>query len=156
MLYEYNHWANAQTLTAVSPLNPGQFAQNLSSSFPSVRDTLVHILGAEWIWLERWRGVSPPALLNAQDFPTLEIIKARWSEVERERNDFINQLTDESLSRRIAYLNTKGQRWEYALGQMLQHVVNHSTYHRGQITTMLRQLGQKPASTDFLLHLDEK
>lgn len=153
-LYEYNRWANAQTLAAVSSLGEEQFVQNLSSSFPSVRDTLVHILGAEWIWLERWRGVSPPALLNAQEFPALAAVRARWSKVEQEQGDFINQLTDESLSRRIAYLNTKGQRWEYALGQMLQHVVNHSTYHRGQIATMLRQLGQTPASTDFLMFLD--
>ena len=155
-LYAYNRWANAQMLTAVAALNAEQFVQNLSGSFPSVRDTLVHIFGVDWLWLERWRGVSPPALPKASDFPALESVKARWAKIEREREDFINQLTDESLARRIAYVNLKGERWEYALGQMLQHVVNHSSYHRGQITTMLRQLGQAPASTDYLLYFDNQ
>src|SRR5262245_56781950 len=94
ILYEYNRWANAKTRTAASQLTTEQFVQNLSSSFPSVRDTLVHILAAEWIWLERWRGVSPPALLRAQEFPTLDVVVARWSDMEREQSEFIHQLTD--------------------------------------------------------------
>ncbi len=154
VLYEYNRWANAQTLAAVSALTAEQFTRNLSSSFPSVRDTLVHILSAEWIWLKRWLGISPPAMLPAKDFPAPEAVCKRWAEIEREQTDFIDSLTEEMLVRRISYLNTKGERWEYALGQMLQHVVNHSTYHRGQIATMLRQLGQVPAPTDFLMFFD--
>ena len=153
-LYEYNRWANARMLASVAALTAEQFTRNLSNSFASVRDTLVHILGAEWIWLERWRGVSPPALLPAADFPELESIKARWAEVERERSTFLDQLNEEALARRMAYLNLKRERWEYTLAHMLQHVVNHSTYHRGQIATMLRQLGHAPASTDLLLYMD--
>jgi uncharacterized damage-inducible protein DinB len=154
VLYNYNRWANAQMLAAVVPLTAEQFTRNLASSFASVRDTLVHMLSAEWIWLERWRGVSPPAMLQAQDFPTLEIVKMRWAEVEREQKEFLEQLAGETLGRQVGYLNTKGERWEYTLGQMLQHVVNHSTYHRGQIATMLRQLGHAPAPSDFLLFFD--
>lgn len=154
-LYEYNRWANARVLAAVSPLSVEEFTRPLASSFASVRDTLVHMLSAEWIWLQRWRGVSPSAMLPAQDFPALPAVQARWAEVAREQKDFIDQLTDEGLARRVAYINTKGERWEYALAHMLQHVANHSTYHRGQVATMLRQLGHTPAASDFLLFFDE-
>ena len=153
-LYEYHRWANGEMLASVASVTAEQFTRDLSSSFASVRDTLVHMLSAEWIWLERWRGTSPPAMLKAQEFPALAAVKARWAVVERDQSAFIDPLTDEALARRIAYLNTKGERWEYPLGHMLQHVVNHSTYHRGQIATMLRQLGHVPTSTDLLLFLD--
>ncbi|PYQ50925.1 MAG: damage-inducible protein DinB, partial [Acidobacteria bacterium] len=68
----------------------------------------------------------------------------------------LERLTDDMLGRRIAYQNLANQTWEYSLGQMMQHLMNHSTYHRGQIVTMLRQLGAKGVSTDYLLYFDEQ
>jgi len=153
-LYSYNRWANGQVLRAVEGLTPQQFTQDTRSSYPSVRDTLAHILGAEWIWLERWHGRSPRALLSAGAFPTVGALRERWAEVEAGQQAFLAALTEDALRRRIAYINTKGERWEYAQWQMLAHVVNHSTYHRGQVTTMLRQLGAPPVATDFLLFSD--
>lgn len=153
-LYEYNRWANAKVLDAVSKLTPEQFARDLQSSHRSVRDTLAHILAAEWIWLERWNGVSPNALLDPADFPTVESVRKRLSEVENGCAEFIDGLTDESLGEAITYTNTKGEQWTYPLGQMLQHVVNHSTYHRGQVATMLRQLGAEVNPVDLLVFMD--
>ena len=154
ILYDYNRWANARTLDAASALTAEQFTRDMSSSHASVRDTLAHILAAEMIWLKRWNGMSPRALLGAADFPHLPALRAGWAEVEREQSDFIARLTDESLARVIAYTNTKGEEWKYPLWQMLQHVVNHSSYHRGQVAAMLRQLGAEPAPTDFLVFFD--
>jgi uncharacterized damage-inducible protein DinB len=153
-LYEYNRWANSQTLESASKLTPEQFVKDLSSSHRSVRDTLTHILAAEWIWLMRWNGVSPKALLDPSDFPDLFSLRARWAEVEREQLTLINGLTGESLESVMTYVNTKGEEWKYPLWQMLQHVVNHSTYHRGQVATMLRQLGAEPVPTDLLVFFD--
>ena len=76
-LYRYNQWANAAVLKTVATLSAEQFDQKLGGSFPSVRETLVHIMGAEWIWLKRWKGVSPPALLSAAEFPNLDSIKTK-------------------------------------------------------------------------------
>ncbi len=95
-------------------------------------------------------------MLNPADYLSLDALRAKWAEIEREQTDFINGVTDASLETVIAYVNTKGETWRYSLGQMLQHVVNHSCYHRGQVTTRLRQLGAKPAATDFLLFFDTK
>jgi len=156
ILYDYNRWANARVHDAVAKLTAEQYTRDLSNSFHSVRDTLTHILAAEWIWLKRWHGESPKALLDPADFPNLAALRARRTEVEREQTAFVNNLTDVLLNAPISYLNLKGETWTYPLWQMMQHLVNHSTYHRGQVTTMLRQLGAAPAATDFLLFFDEK
>jgi len=154
LLYQYNRWANAQMFDAVSRLTAAQFTKDLGGSHPSVQETLAHILAAEWIWLKRWQGTSPPALLDPADFPSLDALRVRWAEVERDQADFVGGVNDESLKRVIAYVNTKGETWRYPLRQMMQHVVNHSSYHRGQVATMLRQLGAEPAPTDLLLYFD--
>jgi uncharacterized damage-inducible protein DinB len=154
-LFEYNRWANARVLSSTRSLTAEEFRKDLGNSFPSVRDTLAHILGAEWIWLMRWKGSSPPALLGAELFPTLRDLEKRWAAVEREQRDFVARASPSDLSRVISYVNTRGETWSYPLGIMMQHVVNHSSYHRGQTTTMLRQLGRIPAATDLLLFFDE-
>ena len=155
-LYEYNRWANARILDAVSKLTPEQFTRDLQSSHRSVRDTFAHIVAAEWIWLERWKGTSPNALLKPGDFPTVESLGTRWAEVGTDYASFINGLADESLDTVISYRNTRGEEWAYPLGQMLQHVLNHSSYHRGQVTTLLRQLGADVLPVDLLVFMDVK
>lgn len=153
-LYKYNRWANRQTLESSAKLTTDQFTKDLRCSYRSVRDTLAHLLGAEWIWLMRWNGESPKALLNPLDFPDFASLSARWAEVEQDQTAFVNGVTDESLESPVTYLNTRGEPWTYPLWQMLQHVVNHSSYHRGQVATMLRQLGAVPAPTDLLVFFD--
>jgi uncharacterized damage-inducible protein DinB len=153
-LYDFNRWANGRVLEAAEKLSPEQFTKDLKNSFSSVRDTLVHIMAAEWIWLERWRGNSPKTLLDVSEFPTVSTIRTRWSEIEREQREFISGVTEESLKRVVAYINLKGDPYKYPLWQLLQHLVNHSTYHRGQVTTMLRQLGAQAVATDFLVYYD--
>ena len=151
---EYNKWANARMLDAASQLTSEQFLADLRSSHPSVRDTLAHTLAAEWIWLERWKGTSPASLLTPTDFPTVESLKTRWSQVENEYTEFIGGLAKDSLGRVIAYTNTRGEQFEYPLASMIQHLMNHSTYHRGQVTTMLRQLGAEVMPVDLLIFMD--
>jgi len=155
-LYDYNHWAGRRTLTVASRLASDDFLRSMGNSFSSVRDTLAHILGAEWIWLERWQGRSPKALLDPAAFPTAQSLKSRWETVERDQLQFIEALTPQRLSEELPYINQKGQRYSYPLWQQLIHVVNHSSYHRGQVTTLLRQLGAEAVSTDFLVYFDEK
>ncbi len=155
-LYEFNRWANGRVLEAVSALSAEDFGRDLRSSHRSVKETLVHILSGEWIWLMRWQGVSPKAMWAPAEFATLAALRSRWTEFEREQTQFVSSVTDESLRQEIGYENTRGQRFTYPLWQMMQHIVNHSTYHRGQVVTMLRQLGAVPPATDFLVFYDVK
>ena len=155
-LYDYNRWANHRILEAASKLTAEQFTKDLQSSHRSVRDTLAHILAAEWIWLERWKGTSPRSLLNPTDFGTIDSLESRWAQVERDYLEYINGLSEQLLTAVISYRNTRGEEWAYPLGQMLQHVMNHSNYHRGQVTTLLRQQGAEVMPLDLLVFMDVK
>lgn len=152
--YRYNRWANERTFDTVAALPEEPFRRDLGSSFPSVQRTLVHILAAEWIWLRRWKGTSPADM--PADWQTLDLngIRAEWSRVDEERNGWLRSLSTADLDRTIAYSNIEGEPFERPLWQMLRHVVNHSTYHRGQITTLLRQLGTPATTTDFIYFFD--
>ncbi len=157
-LYDFNAWANQRAFDACATLTPEQFTQTIVSSFPSVRDTLAHIVGGEWIWLLLWlnRPRSTEMFQNySSKFTDLASIRTGWDEVERERRDFLGGLSAADLDRVIEYQSLMvNRRFAYPLRHMLQHVVNHSTYHRGQLTTLLRQLGVKPCATDYLRYFD--
>jgi uncharacterized damage-inducible protein DinB len=155
-LYDYNSWANHRTLDACAPLSEEQFTRDLHSSFRSVRDTLTHIMLVEWLWLERWQGRSPDKYPPATDFPTLESVRHRWTEVERNLLDYVASLKPEDLDRVISHKTMAGVPQSAPLWQMLQHLVNHGTYHRGQVATMLRQLDAKAISTDLILFYRER
>jgi uncharacterized damage-inducible protein DinB len=149
-LYEYNAWANRRVLDACEALSAEQFAFDLKNSFPSIRDTLAHLCGAEWIWYERWHGRHPKAFPPVTDYPDVAALRRRWTEVERDVLDYVASLSSEELQHVLHFKTMAGVEMSQPLWQCLQHVANHSTYHRGQITTMLRQLGVKPVSTDMI------
>ncbi len=150
LLYDYNSWANHRSLDACAPLTGEQFTRDLASSFRSLRDTLVHIFAAEWIWLERWHNRLPGTPPVAADFPDLEAVRRRSAEIDRGLIDYVASLTQEDLQRILNYKTMAGVPQSQPVWQMLQHLANHSTYHRGQVATMLRQLGVKPISTDLI------
>lgn len=155
-LYDYNSWANHRTLDACASVSEEQFTRDLHSSFRSVRDTLTHIMLVEWLWLERWQGRSPEKYPPATEFPTLESVRRRWAEVERNLLEYVALLTQQDLDRIISHKTLAGVPQAAPLWQMLQHLVNHGTYHRGQVATMLRQLDAKAISTDLILFYRER
>lgn len=155
-LYQYNRWANARSLEASAAVSAEDFTKEVGGSFASLRGTLAHMYGADWIWLERWKGISPRQLPFSLEFPDVASIRSRWEAVENERQEFLDALDLGRLAEVISYVNLQGQTFAYPLRRMLQHVVNHGTYHRGQITTLLRQLGATPLATDLLLYDDGK
>ncbi|MGH9774134.1 MAG: DinB family protein [Candidatus Acidiferrales bacterium] len=150
-LYDYNAWANQRALEACAPLSGDQFMKDLGSSFRSVRDTLAHIYGAEWLWLERWQGRMPMALPVPADFPDFPSVAARIEETDEKLMEFAAAQSAADLARAFEVRTTAGGIYRQPLWQMMQHLTNHSTYHRGQVTTLLRQLGGKPVQTDLIL-----
>ena len=156
-LFAYDRWANRRLLDAVSRLTPEQFTRDLGSSYPSVQATLAHLLAANWVWLERWQGRSPGGLPDAGwAVGTFEAMLDKWAEVEAGQRTFVESLTDEALEAGLSYRNTKGEPFEQPLWQTLRHAVNHASYHRGQVVTMLRQLGTEAVSTDLVLFYREE
>lgn len=149
-LYDFNGWANDRTLNSCAALSAEQFTRDLGSSFKSVRDTLAHISGAEWIWLERWHGRTPSGLPSAADFPDFETVRRQFAEIDRNLVDYAASLNADDLQRVVSVKTSSGTVFASPLWQMLQHLANHGSYHRGQVATMLRQLGFKPTGTDLI------
>lgn len=151
-LIEYHYWARDRMLDAVTALSPEQYARTLGGSFGSVRDTLNHVYGAEVLWLERWRGTSPTGFPSALPQSVADL-RLAWETQEAALRRFVQDLTESDLLRVIAYRNLAGVPGESALWEMLAHVVNHATYHRGQVTTLLRLLeAAPPQGTDLIAY----
>ena len=151
-LYAFNRWATERILDAVSHLSEEQFLRDMRNSFPSIRDTLVHIMSAEWLWLSRLQGSSPAGMPEAWKSMGLQEIARQWEDVDRPLRGLVNRLEETDLDQPISYRNTAGHDFVSTRGQMLRHVVNHSSYHRGQIVTMLRQLGGSAPTTDLIAY----
>jgi uncharacterized damage-inducible protein DinB len=155
-LFAYDAWANRRSLEACATLTPEQFTRDLGSSFPSVRDTLAHIVGAQFVWLERFHGRVPPGLLPPADFPDLASLTARSNQIQQGLTDYVNTLSEADLTGKFDYQDLKGRTHSNVRWHTLQHLANHGTYHRGQVATLLRQLGAKPASTDLIAFYRER
>jgi len=151
-LFAFNSWARGRMLDAVGALPEAAYRKDLGNSFGSVHGTVVHILGAEELWLKRWQGESPTSLVSPDAFASFAEVRRRWDQVEGEHQRFLGTLTEEAVLRVIRHRDTRGNAYATPLWQMMQHVVNHSTYHRGQVTTLLRQLGAKPVATDLITY----
>ena len=163
LLFEYDRWANRQVFRAVSALSAEQFTRDLGGSLRSVRNTLVHIIGGEWGWITYWKEASPSSafltdlwtrhdtLFNPIAFPDVAAVQQKWAEVEKEQVDFVNGVTKESLEKRLLVRTT-----QISLAHLMQHLANHSTYHRGQLAMMLRLLEAEPLATDFHVFLVER
>ncbi len=146
-LYAYNDWANERMLNVLAGLNDEQFTRSIVSSYPSIRETLAHIAFAEWLWLARWKGMSPSAGPELSSFDALRDALRASAE---ERRVYLATLTDDAVASTLSYRSTEGDPFTAALGDTLIHCANHSTYHRGQLVTMLRQVGAVPPGMDFM------
>lgn len=155
-LFAYDAWASRRMLEAASGLTPEQLTRDVGGSFPSVLATLGHILHANWIWLSRWNGVSPSAWPEEWTMADYASLSAHWRRIEQEREEWLGRLRDEDLERVIEYRSLKGDPYRSALHEMLRHVVNHATYHRGQVTNHLRALGARPVATDLIAWYRER
>jgi uncharacterized damage-inducible protein DinB len=154
-LFAYNKWANDRTLASLDQLSDEQFTRNLGASFSSIQSTAAHIAGAEWVWLSRWNGSSPVAMPDWVKAPSLVELKAKFAELEAERAAWLSSLTDAGVMRSISFRLFNGTESSSPLEPQMQHLVNHGTYHRGQVAAMLRQVGATPAGTDLIRWLRE-
>ncbi len=149
-LLAYTEWANHLVLDACSHLSSEQLHQEFGSGHHTIFETLIHVYGADRIWLERWRGVVPQQFATSKEIPSLEELRSQWSGLEKVRSEFLSSISDATLNDQLSYLNLKGERFSQPLIDQMQHVVNHSTHHRGQVVAFIRSLGVKPPNTDLI------
>ena len=149
---EYNAWANKPIIDTLSQLSEEDVDKEITSSFPSLRATAMHTLGAEFIWLQRLQLAEHPVWLPGSFQGTFTEACNKWQSVSSDFVHFVSdQGDDKALMHQCEFKDRKGAPYKMPVYHILQHVFNHSTYHRGQLVTMLRQVGVTTIpATDFI------
>jgi uncharacterized damage-inducible protein DinB len=157
-LFDYTEWANELAMDETAKLSDEKLRHDVGISHKSIFGTLLHMAGAEWIWLERWNGRSPAkdqawSLWTTESCADLAMLKERWTEVIDQRRRYVSGLDESSLAAELPFKLLSGDSSSMRLVDQMQHVANHATLHRGQIVGMIRQLGIEPPSTDLIFYL---
>ncbi len=155
MLRAFSSWATNRILDAVAQLRDEQYRRDMKASHGSIHGTLAHMVGAEKIWLERWTGKPNLVFMKAEEVPTLRDIKARWEQVGYDTAKFFGSMTDKKMQETFTMTTASGERFTHTYAQALLHLVDHSTYHRGQVITMMRQMGVVPPTTGMIVFFRE-
>jgi uncharacterized damage-inducible protein DinB len=157
ILYDFNYWARDRILSTASQLSPEEFLAPVESNYGSLQATLVHILSAEWVWRVRCQeGHSPKALLDPDDFMSLNALRSFWSEEQHRMMNYLTGLEALALDAHISYRRTGGQTQSNILWHILVHVVMHGTEHRSEAGSILTAFGQSPGDIDFIHYLRER
>jgi uncharacterized damage-inducible protein DinB len=155
-LFDYGYWANRKLFGVVAQLTTDEFTRTVAGSYGSVRNTMVHVMSAEWGWLDRCGGAPRGPALNAADYPTAAALQAQWTKVEASVREFLSTLRDEDLDRIVEFtLGLTGTR-AMPLGELMHHAANHAVHHRGQVALLLRALGHVPGNFDILFYYAEQ
>jgi uncharacterized damage-inducible protein DinB len=155
-LLEYTVWANHRVLRACATLEGDDFRRELGGSFGTIRGTLAHVMNAEWLWLERFKGVSPSRLPDESGLANVVALRDRWTVIEEHRRAWLEALPEGETAALVRYRTLAGEPYEAPLWQLVQHLANHSTYHRGQVISMLKQVGARTVATDLVVFDREK
>lgn len=148
---EFMKWADDTLFAALSQAPPGEVAHDRGSSFKSLFDTLNHVYLAELVWFTRVRGINPNArIADLESPPDLTALGQVWPALHHGWIHWSQTLSTDDWSKPLILRNSQGQEFPLPHWQMVMHVVNHGSYHRGQVATMLRQAGIKPPGTDLV------
>ena len=148
----YNVWANKRVIDVMLQLNTADLDREIVSSFSSLKKTTIHIMGAESIWLQRLQLAAHPIWLPESFKDIFSKACILWQQASLDLEGFISSEKDDAALVQVCSFNDrKGTPLEHEVSHILLHVFNHSTYHRGQLITMLRQIGMTEIpATDFI------
>jgi uncharacterized damage-inducible protein DinB len=150
LLHAYNAWATNKLFDALAPCSAEETTTDMKSSHGSILGTMTHLVGAEKIWLARWVGTPGATMLKQSEVPTLTDLRKVWETTGYETARWLGSMTDKKLLDTFSMASAKGEIFTHVYWQAIQHVVDHSTYHRGQVITLMRQIGKVPPSTGLI------
>ena len=151
-LYDYNYWANEKLLAVVAQLKTEDFTRDVSGSYESIRNVLVHVMSAEWGWLDRCGGQARGPKLDPANYPDSSSVIDTWKRVEGYVQGFLAGLRDADLARDVEFSLGTAEKHVVALGDLMHHAVIHAVHHRGQVALMLRELGYAPGNFDLVIY----
>ncbi|MEX1139456.1 MAG: DinB family protein [Bacteroidota bacterium] len=155
-LFDYDRWATVKLLGVIGTISDDLYRKDLGSSHGGIHGTLVHLIGACDVWLRRWQGESPTKPWRDADFQSFADLRTAWDTIQAALAAYLETLSDEQLSSPLHYKDMKGNAYATVLWKQMQHLVNHGSYHRGQIVTLLRIMGVTPVGTDLIHYYREK
>ena len=150
-LYNYSYWANEKIFEVIAQLTPEEFTKQVAGSFGSVRSTMVHMMSAEWGWLDRSGGMHRGPALVAANYPTVASLFDQWRQIEANMRAFLAALKDSDLDE-LREFSFGGPAYSMRRGDLLQHAAIHGVHHRGQVALLLRCLGHAPPNFDVLFY----
>jgi uncharacterized damage-inducible protein DinB len=147
-LYDYHRWANRKLFDVALERGEDAVERDMGPqwSCPTVRQMFAHIYGADVVWLKRWRGTSLSAIPGG-DIPSMRALRETWDAFEADQRAYLDALAEADLVRVVDYKNLSGVSQRAPLWRLLQHVPNHATHHRSEISTMLTLISGSPPDT---------
>jgi uncharacterized damage-inducible protein DinB len=146
----YHSWANKQLIEHLSKLPKEIINKEVNSVFPSISQTFAHMYAVDELWFLRINGKSVDSI-ESKRLKTIQEMNDAFTYLHNEILEFLNHQDD--LEQTVVYHNTKGQRFSNSIREIIYHIVNHGTYHRGNISAMIRQLGYQGIPTDYIYYL---
>ena len=153
---DYNVWASRRLMDVASGLSMEELSRDFGTADKSILGTIAHLYASEKNWLARMQGNTAAIQRRTAEEISFEDLRQKWTEVQESWQSWIGHSSPEAPDRAMKYFDLKGKPWEQSLWQILLHVVNHSTHHRGQVSGFLRALGKTPPSLDFIAFVRER
>jgi len=145
---DYTAWASARLLDAASNLSEEELTRDFKTADRTVLDTLVHVFAADRVWLSRIQGAPRTTFVDPED-KSMAALEKEWPALHQRWKDWASALTDGDTTAKIAFNDFRGNPYELPVWQIMMHVVNHGTHHRGQVAGFLRAMGHQPPPLDM-------
>ncbi|HZO83672.1 MAG TPA: DinB family protein [Verrucomicrobiae bacterium] len=146
---QYTAWATSRLLKAANTIAPDQLLHDFKTSDRSIVGTLAHVFAADRIWLDRVTGRQRAAFIEDRD-RDLKVLCDEWPKLHIAWREWLASYSRHLNSDAIAYTNLKGDPFTSTATEIILHVVNHGTHHRGQVSGFLRMLGHTPPPLDLI------
>jgi uncharacterized damage-inducible protein DinB len=145
---DYTVWASQRILDAAAALSHDELTRDFGTGDKSVLGTLLHIYGGDYVWIERMYGTSL-TIRPYDSQASLATLQTEWPRIWERWREYVGGLTDATAEAEVAYLTFKGLPYRTPVWQIILHVVNHATHHRGQAAGFIRSLGKTPPVLDL-------
>ncbi|RNF38420.1 DinB family protein [Planococcus salinus] len=149
--FSYHKWATLKCLEHVQAAGEELYTQEAANSFATIKDTVEHVIGVEKLWLDRMNGIGKP-VFERFDVSTIDRAKEAFLLLHAEMELYFSSLSEQQWEERLRYKNMRGDDFEHSREEMLFTIVNHASYHRGQITSFLRQFGKAGIPLDYIYY----